>query len=158
MKISLNITIDVSIDENQKYEIRPDEKIVQLFNLLSELGVTNLPIASKSTITVRELLELYSSSKKLKYNSVVSLQNAFKKLINHDDYLNIDVSELSHSMISTDGLTMNTQYHYFTIMVAVLNFAVKKGYLSFNFLKNFREYYGISKEKYSMRKAFSCEN
>lgn len=159
MKISLNITVDICTgDENHKYEISPDnEKIVQLLGLLSELGVANLPKTSKS-ITVRELFELYIADRMLKDNSVMSLHNAFKKLIRRDDYLNIDISELSHSMIITDGLTMNTKYHYFSVMVAVLNFAAKKGYLSFNFLKDFREYYGVRKEKYSMRKAFSCEN
>lgn len=131
MKISLNITVDICTgDENHKYEISPDnEKIVQLLGLLSELGVANLPKTSKS-ITVRELFELYIADRMLKDNSVMSLHNAFKKLIRRDDYLNIDISELSHSMIITDGLTMNTKYHYFSVMVAVLNFAAKKGYLS----------------------------
>lgn len=162
MKVTLNFTVNVCVDDdNRKYEINSDnEKIVQLLNLLADLGVSNLQKQSCKNITVKELLDLYASAKMLKNNSVLSIYLAFKQLIRHDNYLNMDISELSPSMIITDcnSSSMNTKHHYLAQMSAVLNFAVKKGYLSVNFLKNFREEYGIYKKRISMRKAFSCEN
>lgn len=162
MKVTLNFTVNVCVDDdNRKYEINSDnEKIAQLLNLLADLGVSNLQKQSCKNITVKELLDLYASAKMLKNNSVLSIYLAFKQLIRHDNYLNMDISELSPSMIITDckSSSMNTKHHYLAQMSAVLNFAVKKGYLSVNFLKNFREEYGIYKKRISMRKAFSCEN
>lgn len=161
MKITLNFSVNVCIDDNRKYEINSDnEKIAQLLGLLADLGVSNLQKQSRKNITVKELLDLYASAKMLKNNSVLSIYSSFKQLIGHDNYLSMDISELSPSLIMTDCTkgSMNTKHHYLAQMSAVLNFAVKKGYLSVNFLKNFRDEYGIYKKKISMRKAFSCEN
>lgn len=70
MKVTLNFTVNVCVDDdNRKYEINSDnEKIVQLLNLLSDLGVSNLQKQSCKNITVKELLDLYASAKMLKNN------------------------------------------------------------------------------------------